>query len=97
VTYFDKGANPLTLATLLVSSLSLWVACRASPASPSDTLEGMILIPGGWFIMGSQAQYQTFFRDSSHSVKPNPRVGFRCAVSIPLEPTGSPDPLAGTP
>jgi sulfatase modifying factor 1 len=26
---------------------------------------------------------QTFFRDSSHSARPNPRVGFRCAQTLP--------------
>jgi hypothetical protein len=81
VTYFDRRANPLPLATLLVSSLSLWVACRASPASPSGTLEEMILIPGDRFIMESQ--------DGPSSSRPE-REFFR-------EPTGSLGPLAGTP
>jgi formylglycine-generating enzyme required for sulfatase activity len=35
---------------------------------------------GSWASPANQVQ--TFFRDSSHSVRPNPRVGFRCAADI---------------
>jgi iron(II)-dependent oxidoreductase len=35
---------------------------------------------GSWASPSEHAQ--TFFRDSSHSVEPNPRLGFRCALSV---------------
>jgi len=35
---------------------------------------------GSWASPSEHAQ--TFFRDSSHSARPNPRVGFRCAQSL---------------
>ena len=47
-----------------------------NPTGPDGVLDHG-LRGGSWASPREQAQ--TFFRDSSHSVKPNDRVGFRCA------------------
>ncbi len=38
---------------------------------------------GSW--ASDAAVAKTFFRDSSHSVRPNQRVGFRCAMTLPAD------------
>jgi formylglycine-generating enzyme required for sulfatase activity len=50
-----------------------------NPLGPSEVLDHS-LRGGSWASPHTQAQ--TFFRDSSHSVRPNPRVGFRCARAL---------------
>lgn len=47
---------------------------------PSEVLDHVLR--GGSYA-STPDQATTFFRDSSHSVLPNPRVGFRCASSQP--------------
>jgi formylglycine-generating enzyme required for sulfatase activity len=54
-----------------------------NPLGP-DTVLDHGLRGGSWASPAEHAQ--TFFRDSSHSVEPNPRVGFRCAQAWPEEP-----------
>ncbi len=53
-----------------------------NPTGPNQVLDHG-LRGGSW--ASPHTHVQTFFRDSSHSVKPNPRVGFRCAQSLPKE------------
>ncbi len=47
-----------------------------NPPGPNRVMDH-VLRGGSWAAPAVQAQ--TFFRDSSHSARPNPRVGFRCA------------------
>jgi formylglycine-generating enzyme required for sulfatase activity len=54
-----------------------------NPPGPDAVLDHG-LRGGSWAAPKEHAQ--TFFRDSSHSVRPNPRVGFRCARSLGEEP-----------
>lgn len=54
-----------------------------NPQGPDAVLDHGIR-GGSW--ASPQEQAQTFFRDSSHSVRANQRVGFRCAVSVSGEP-----------
>jgi sulfatase modifying factor 1 len=51
-----------------------------NPAGPNQVLDHG-LRGGSW--ASPHIHAQTFFRDSSHSVRPNFRVGFRCAQSLP--------------
>jgi formylglycine-generating enzyme required for sulfatase activity len=50
-----------------------------NPPGPDAVLDHG-LRGGSWASPREHAQ--TFFRDSSHSARPNPRVGFRCASSV---------------
>lgn len=50
-----------------------------NPAGPSLVLDHGLR--GGSFTATAELS-TTFFRDSSHSAQPNPRVGFRCVVSV---------------
>jgi formylglycine-generating enzyme required for sulfatase activity len=50
-----------------------------NPTGPTKIMDHS-LRGGSWAAPAENAQ--TFFRDSSHSVRPNMRVGFRCAVSL---------------
>lgn len=50
-----------------------------NPPGPDQVMDH-VLRGGSWASPPEQAQ--TFFRDSSHSVRPNPRVGFRCALTL---------------
>lgn len=52
-------------------------APERNPHGPDQVLDHS-LRGGSWASPSLHAQ--TFFRDSSHSVRPNPRVGFRCAL-----------------
>ncbi len=51
-----------------------------NPSGPTEILDHG-LRGGSWD--SAHEHVQTTFRDSSHSVRPNVRVGFRCAVSLP--------------
>ena len=54
-------------------------APQRNPKGPQAVLDH-VLRGGSW---DSSAIYaQTFYRDSSHSARPNLRVGFRCALSL---------------
>lgn len=57
-----------------------------NPIGP-DIVVDHVLRGGSWASPREHAQ--TFFRDSSHSARPNPRVGFRCALSL-AQTTGAP-------
>jgi formylglycine-generating enzyme required for sulfatase activity len=55
------------------------VAPNHNPAGPGAVLDHG-LRGGSW--ASPPVQVQTFFRDSSHSVRPNLRIGFRCAQAL---------------
>jgi len=50
-----------------------------NPTGPANIMDHVLR--GGSFA-GTNDYAATYFRDSSHSVRPNDRVGFRCAKSI---------------
>jgi formylglycine-generating enzyme required for sulfatase activity len=54
-------------------------APNRNPQGPDAVLDHGVR-GGSWASPREHAQ--TFFRDSSHSVRPNPRIGFRCAISL---------------
>jgi formylglycine-generating enzyme required for sulfatase activity len=83
---FPAGASPYS-ALDMAGNVAEWVAdtfefdyySRApnrNPRGPGYVMDH-VLRGGSWAAPAVQAQ--TFFRDSSHSARPNPRVGFRCA------------------
>ncbi len=86
---FPGGASPYG-ALDMAGNLSEWVADyydpqyyadapERNPTGPTQVLDHG-LRGGSW---ASRADYaRTFHRDASHSVRPNPRVGFRCALSL---------------
>jgi len=87
---FPEGASPYGVLDL-IGNAAEWVADYHDPAyytygpdrNPSgpDRVLDHGLRGGSW---ASPTIYvQAFFRDSSHSVRPNPRVGFRCGRSMP--------------
>jgi len=86
---FSLGASPYGLLDMCGNAAE-WVSDYFDPAyysaSPDHNPTGAILVldhglRGGSFASPSD-QATTYFRDSSHSSQPNPRVGFRCAISI---------------
>lgn len=90
-----SGASPYGLLDM-AGNAAEWVAdtfdpdyyLRAperNPPGPDKVLDHG-LRGGSW--ASSREHAQTFFRDSSHSVRPNLRVGFRCARSLDEEPGG---------
>jgi iron(II)-dependent oxidoreductase len=90
-----EGASPYGLLDMCGNAAE-WVSDYYEPdyytVSPERNPTGPELIMdhvlrGGSFD-STQEQATTYFRDSSHSVRPNPRVGFRCARSI----SGTPAP-----
>lgn len=85
---YPQGASPYGLLDMS-SNASEWVADYydaayytyapdENPQGPDTVLDHVLR--GGSFASPPE-QLTTFFRNSSHSVLPNPRVGFRCAVS----------------
>jgi formylglycine-generating enzyme required for sulfatase activity len=86
---FPEGASPYGLLDM-AGNASEWVADFYDPAyysqAPNRNPPGPALIldhglrGGSWDSPAAQAT--TTFRNSSHSVTPNPRVGFRCALSL---------------
>jgi formylglycine-generating enzyme required for sulfatase activity len=83
---FPQGASPYG-ALDMAGNVAEWVAdyfgsnyysyaADHNPLGPRAVLDHG-LRGGSW--ASPSAHAQTFFRDSSHSVRPNPRVGFRCA------------------
>lgn len=87
---YPRGASPYEVLDM-AGNAAEWVADRFDPnyyaISPELNPTGPTQILDHGLRGGSYAspadQATTFFRDSSHSVKPNPRTGFRCAVSAP--------------
>ncbi|MGD8996562.1 MAG: SUMF1/EgtB/PvdO family nonheme iron enzyme [Anaerolineae bacterium] len=86
---FPLGASPYGVLDM-AGNAAEWVAdtfdpdyyLRAperNPLGPDEILDHG-LRGGSWASPREHAQ--TFFRDSSHSVRPNLRVGFRCARSL---------------
>ncbi len=55
------------------------ISPERNPTGP-DIVVDHVLRGGSW--ASPSAHAQTFFRDSSHSARRNPRVGFRCALSL---------------
>ena len=86
---FPAGASPLGVLDM-AGNAAEWVADAFDPAyhtygpdqNPSgpDAVLDHGLRGGSWAAPREHAQ--TFFRDSSHSVRPNLRVGFRCVRSL---------------
>ena len=86
---YPQGASPYGLFDMSGNAAE-WVADYFDPtyyeygeiydpAGPFQVLDHVIR-GGSW---DSSAEHATvYFRDSSHSVQPNNRVGFRCAISI---------------
>lgn len=86
---FPAGASPYGVLDM-AGNAAEWVADYFdpdyytfapdhNPLGPSKVLDH-VLRGGSWASPPRHAQ--TFFRDSSHSVDPNQRVGFRCALSL---------------
>lgn len=86
---FPAGVSPYG-ALDMAGNAAEWVAdyfefdyyTRApdyNPLGPSSVLDHG-LRGGSW--ASPAVQVQTFFRDSSHSTEPNPRLGFRCALTL---------------
>jgi formylglycine-generating enzyme len=85
---YPEGASPYGLLDM-AGNAAEWVADYFDftyyTYAPDQNPQGPELVldrglrGGSW---ASTAKYaQTFYRDSSHSVKPNLRVGFRCTLS----------------
>jgi formylglycine-generating enzyme required for sulfatase activity len=55
------------------------ISPERNPTGP-DIVVDHVLRGGSW--ASTREHAQTFFRDSSHSARPNPRVGFRCALPL---------------
>ncbi len=86
---FPAGASPEGVLDMCGNAAE-WVADYFDPeyyqAAPARNPTGPTLVldhglrGGSW--ASHSAEARTFMRDSSHSVRPNPRVGFRCARSL---------------
>ena len=86
---YPQGASPYGLLDMSGNAAE-WVADfyeadyytyapAENPPGPETVLDQVLR--GGSYV-SSPEQLTTYFRNSSHSVVPNPRVGFRCAASI---------------
>jgi formylglycine-generating enzyme required for sulfatase activity len=85
-----QGASPFGTVDM-AGNVAEWVADFFDPAyysvAPLENPLGPARIldhglrGGSW--ASTRDEVTSFFRDSSHSVLPNPRVGFRCARSAP--------------
>jgi iron(II)-dependent oxidoreductase len=86
---YPEGASPDGLLDV-AGNAAEWVADAfdfdyygyapdRNPMGP-DLATDHVLRGGSWASPREHAQ--TFFRDSSHSARPNPRVGFRCAAGV---------------
>ncbi len=89
VASYPGGASPYGLMDM-AGNAAEWVANTFdfnyyqdapshNPTGPTTVMDH-VLRGGSWACTAVQAQ--TIFRDSSHSVRPNMRVGFRCATDI---------------
>jgi len=89
---YPEGASPYGLLDMS-GNVAEWVADYFDPAyylvapeinplGPAEVLDHG-LRGGSWDSPADQVT--TFFRDSSHSVMPNNRVGFRCAGLLPTD------------
>ena len=82
-----SGASPYGALDMAGNAVE-WVADHFTfdyyPAAPERNPPGpsIVLDHGlrGGSYASSAGETTTYFRDSSHSVQPNPRVGFRCAA-----------------
>jgi formylglycine-generating enzyme required for sulfatase activity len=84
-----EGASPYG-ALNMSGNVAEWVADyyaadyyagspQVNPRGPEQVLDH-VLRGGSYASTAHEAT--TYFRDSSHSARPNPRAGFRCAVSV---------------
>jgi len=86
---YPAGVSPYGLLDM-AGNAAEWVADYFAfnyyQVSPTRNPIGSTLVldhglRGGSYVSPA-GQATTYFRDSSHSAQPNPRVGFRCAVSV---------------
>lgn len=86
---FQAGASPYGVFDM-AGNAAEWVADYfdftyysygqdRNPLGPSQVMDHG-LRGGSW--ASPRAHAQAYFRDSSHSVRPNMRLGFRCAQSV---------------
>lgn len=89
---FPTGASPYGVLDM-AGNVAEWVADYFdpdyyrvapdhNPTGPQQVLDH-VLRGGSWASPREQAQ--AFFRNSSHSARPNPRVGFRCVSPLARE------------
>ena len=86
---YPAGVSPYGLLDM-AGNAAEWVADYFAfnyyQVSPTHNPIGSTLVLGhglrGGSYVSPAGQATTYFRDSSHSAQPNPRVGFRCAVSV---------------
>jgi formylglycine-generating enzyme required for sulfatase activity len=76
---FDMCGNAAEWVSDYFSSTYYSWLPAINPQGPVQVLDH-VLRGGSWDSSPDQAT--TFFRDSSHSVLPNLRIGFRCALSL---------------
>ena len=86
---YPQGASPYGLFDMSGNAAE-WVAdfyeADYYTYAPAENPQGPVtvldhVLRGGSYASPPQ-QLTTYFRNSSHSVLPNPRVGFRCAASV---------------
>ncbi len=85
---FPAGASPYGVLDM-AGNAAEWVSDYYDPdyysygpdLNPSGPKKVLDHVLRGGSYDSSAAQATTFFRDSSHSARPNPRAGFRCARS----------------
>ncbi len=76
---FDMAGNAAEWVADYFDFMYYTYAPDHNPPGPDQVMDHG-LRGGSW--ASPSAQAQTFFRDSSHSVRPNSRVGFRCALTL---------------
>lgn len=89
---YPKGASPCG-ALDLIGNAAEWVAdtfdSRYYTSAPDHNPPGPSIVTDHVLRGGSYASPKehasVYFRDSSHSARPNPRVGFRCAQTMPSD------------
>lgn len=89
---YPNGASPYG-ALDMIGNAAEWVAdtfdSRYYTHAPDHNPPGPSIVTDHVLRGGSYASARehaaVYFRDSSHSARPNPRVGMRCALTMPLD------------